>query len=59
MVLAKLLPTPIRSFVHEAKMPLQANLSDVFSVIPVSLLVSTTEGRSGSSDQVFFTHLSS
>ncbi|KAK3918540.1 Transcription factor IIIB 50 kDa subunit, partial [Frankliniella fusca] len=34
VILAKLLPTPIRTFAHEAKMPIQANLIDFFNVIP-------------------------
>ncbi|XP_026276302.2 uncharacterized protein LOC113205063 isoform X2 [Frankliniella occidentalis] len=36
VVLAKMLPTPVRSFEHERTMPLQASLSDFFNVIPVS-----------------------
>ncbi|KAK3922018.1 hypothetical protein KUF71_011194 [Frankliniella fusca] len=35
LVLAKMLPTPQRNYVHEATMPLQIDLVDFFNVIPV------------------------
>ncbi|KAK3916457.1 hypothetical protein KUF71_006231 [Frankliniella fusca] len=34
VILAKMLPTPIRTYIHEEKMPLQPDLNDLFHVIP-------------------------